>query len=89
MCRLLGYCSRRSTSVAGLLTEEGLQDFTALSAFHADGWGMAWYGGDGPRARRGPGHPEHLGVLARPGATVPGPAVSCPVLTGRAGGGLP
>jgi predicted glutamine amidotransferase len=38
--------------VAGLLTEEGLRDFTALSAFHADGWGMGWYNTDGPRARK-------------------------------------
>jgi predicted glutamine amidotransferase len=52
MCRLLGYCSRHSASVAGLLTEEGLHDFTALSAFHADGWGMAWYGAGGPQVRK-------------------------------------
>jgi predicted glutamine amidotransferase len=52
MCRLLGYCSRGSTSVAGLLTEEGLRDFTALSAFHADGWGMGWYSADGPQVRK-------------------------------------
>lgn len=52
MCRLLGYCSRRSASVAGLLTGEGLRAFTALSAFHADGWGMAWYNADGPEVRK-------------------------------------
>jgi predicted glutamine amidotransferase len=52
MCRLLGYCSRASASVAGLLTEEGLRAFTALSAFHSDGWGMAWYDGDGPHIRK-------------------------------------
>jgi predicted glutamine amidotransferase len=52
MCRLLGYCSRASASVAGLLTEEGLGAFTALSAFHSDGWGMAWYDGDGPHIRK-------------------------------------
>ena len=43
MCRLLGYCSRGRASAASLLTEQGLRDFTALSAFHGDGWGMAWY----------------------------------------------
>jgi len=52
MCRLLGYCSRGSTSVASLLTEEGLHDFTALSAFHADGWGMAWYNTGEPQVRK-------------------------------------
>jgi predicted glutamine amidotransferase len=52
MCRLLGYCSRRSASVAGLLTGEGLRDFTAMSAFHADGWGMAWYDTAEPRVRK-------------------------------------
>ena len=42
MCRLLGYCARQPASLAGLIGEEGLRDFTALSAFHGDGWGMAW-----------------------------------------------
>jgi predicted glutamine amidotransferase len=54
MCRLLGYCSRGSASVAGLLTEEGLGAFTALSAYHCDGWGMAWYDSDGPQVRKSP-----------------------------------
>ena len=54
MCRLLGYCARDSASVAGLLTEEGLGAFTALSAYHCDGWGMAWYEGDGPQVRKSP-----------------------------------
>lgn len=52
MCRLFGYCSRGSASAAGLLTEQGLRDFTALSAFHSDGWGMAWYAADGPEIRK-------------------------------------
>jgi len=52
MCRLFGYCSRGSASAASLLTEQGLQDFTALSAFHSDGWGMAWYTADGPEIRK-------------------------------------
>ena len=54
MCRLLGYCSRGSASVAGLLTEEGLGAFTALSHFHCDGWGMAWYDADRPQVRKSP-----------------------------------
>jgi predicted glutamine amidotransferase len=70
MCRLLCYCSRRSTSVAGLLTEEGLREFTALSAFHADGWGMAWYNSAGPRVRkstlRAAEEPDYGRLAARP-----------------------
>ena len=54
MCRLLGYCSRDSASVAGLLTREGLGAFTALSHFHCDGWGMAWYDADGSQVRKSP-----------------------------------
>lgn len=45
MCRLLGYCTRDTTSVAGLLGERGLGDFTQLSEYHRHGWGMAWYQG--------------------------------------------
>jgi predicted glutamine amidotransferase len=42
VCRLLGYCAARPASLAEIVGEEGLRDFTALSAFHRDGWGMAW-----------------------------------------------
>jgi len=70
MCRLLGYCSRGSSSVAGLLTEEGLRAFTELSAFHGDGWGMAWYNSDGPQvqksARRALEEPDYARLAARP-----------------------
>jgi predicted glutamine amidotransferase len=63
MCRLLGYCSLGSAPVASLLTEEGLRGFTALSAFHGDGWGMAWYNTDGPHVqksvRRAEGEPDY------------------------------
>jgi predicted glutamine amidotransferase len=63
VCRLLGYCSLGSAPIASLLTEEGLRDFTALSAFHGDGWGMAWYDTDGPHvqksARRAEGEPDY------------------------------
>jgi predicted glutamine amidotransferase len=45
MCRLLGYCSQGSASVADVLGEAGLADFTQLSAYHSHGWGMAWYDG--------------------------------------------
>jgi predicted glutamine amidotransferase len=47
MCRLLGYCARDHASLADLMGEASLSDFSALSAFHRDGWGMAWY--DGPQ----------------------------------------
>jgi predicted glutamine amidotransferase len=43
MCRLLGYCAADRVSLAELLGKEGLAEFTALSAIHRDGWGMAWY----------------------------------------------
>jgi predicted glutamine amidotransferase len=49
MCRLLGYCSQGKVPVASLIGEDGLREFTALSAFHADGWGMGWYDGGEPR----------------------------------------
>ncbi len=70
MCRLLGYCSRDSASVAGLLTQEGLGAFTALSHFHCDGWGMAWYDADGPQVRKSPRRaaeePEYARLAERP-----------------------
>jgi predicted glutamine amidotransferase len=45
MCRLLGYCSRDQASVVELIGEPGLDAFTSLSRWHADGWGMAAYDG--------------------------------------------
>ena len=70
MCRLLGYCSRGSASVAGLLSGEGLRAFTALSDFHSDGWGMAWYDADGLRlrksARRAAEEPDYARLARRP-----------------------
>ncbi|HET7245386.1 MAG TPA: class II glutamine amidotransferase [Streptosporangiaceae bacterium] len=69
MCRLLGYCSRGSASVAGLLTPEGLGEFTALSAYHCDGWGMAWYDGDRPHvhksALRAEAEPDYAHMAGR------------------------
>jgi predicted glutamine amidotransferase len=43
MCRLLGYCTRDAAPLAGIMGEDGLREFTELSRFHGDGWGMAWY----------------------------------------------
>jgi predicted glutamine amidotransferase len=45
MCRLLGYCARANVSLAQIVGDGGLHDFTGLSAFHRHGWGMAWYEG--------------------------------------------
>jgi predicted glutamine amidotransferase len=43
MCRLLGYCTRTDASLAELMGEQGLNEFTKMSEFHGDGWGVAWY----------------------------------------------
>ncbi|HEY5990703.1 MAG TPA: class II glutamine amidotransferase [Streptosporangiaceae bacterium] len=52
MCRLLAYCARERVSVADLIGEDGFRDFTALSAFHSDGWGVAWYDAGRVRTRK-------------------------------------
>lgn len=41
MCRLLGYATRTPASLAELLGERDLADFTELSCKHGDGWGVA------------------------------------------------
>jgi len=42
---MLGYGARDHASLAEILGERGLHDFTALSRFHGHGWGLAWYDG--------------------------------------------
>ncbi|HEX4656623.1 MAG TPA: class II glutamine amidotransferase [Streptosporangiaceae bacterium] len=42
---MLGYCARDRASLAEVTGERGLRDFTRLSQFHGDGWGMAAYDG--------------------------------------------
>ncbi|MFC5731624.1 MULTISPECIES: class II glutamine amidotransferase [Nocardioides] len=42
MCRLLGFVAHRPTSVLEVLGKEHFDAFTALTAVHGDGWGMAW-----------------------------------------------
>jgi predicted glutamine amidotransferase len=42
MCRLLGYVARHPTSVLEVLGQQHFEAFTALTAVHGDGWGMAW-----------------------------------------------
>jgi predicted glutamine amidotransferase len=52
MCRILGYCARDHVSVTELIGAPGLTAFTALSAWHRDGWGMAAQNGDGLRVTK-------------------------------------
>lgn len=71
MCRLLGYCARDEVAVADLIGEEGLGALIALSALHADGWGMAWYEGScrEPVIRKSPlraDEPEFEKLARRP-----------------------
>jgi predicted glutamine amidotransferase len=42
VCRLLGYVALSPTSVIEVLGQEDFDAFTALTAVHGDGWGMAW-----------------------------------------------
>jgi len=46
VCRLLGYVAEEPVSMVDVLGEDGFERFTALTAVHADGWGMAWQGED-------------------------------------------
>lgn len=52
MCRLLGYVSDRPTSLVEVLGRADFEAFTALTEFHDDGWGTAWYDADDGRLRR-------------------------------------
>jgi predicted glutamine amidotransferase len=52
MCRILGYCARDDVSVSELVGGAGLTAFTALAAWHRDGWGMAAQDGDGLRVSK-------------------------------------
>jgi predicted glutamine amidotransferase len=45
MCRLLGWAASTPRTLADLLGEEDLAEFTSLSRKHADGWGVAWSSG--------------------------------------------
>src|SRR5699024_7826524 len=47
VCRLLGYVADRPTSMVDVLGEDDFERFTALTAVHGDGWGMAWLDDDG------------------------------------------
>jgi predicted glutamine amidotransferase len=47
MCRLLGWVSDEPRALVELLSDAELAEFTELSRHHADGWGIAWYDGNG------------------------------------------
>jgi len=46
MCRLLAFASIALTTPEELVGDD-LKSFVSLSQEHGDGWGMAWYDGDG------------------------------------------
>jgi predicted glutamine amidotransferase len=46
MCRLLAFASMAPTTPEELVGDD-LKSFMSLSEEHGDGWGMAWYDGDG------------------------------------------
>jgi len=54
MCRLLGWAAHTPRTLADLLGEEDLAEFTALSRKHGDGWGVAWHTGAGLQLRKTP-----------------------------------
>jgi predicted glutamine amidotransferase len=54
MCRLLGWAAHTPRTLADLLGEEDLAEFTALSRKHGDGWGVAWHTGEGLQLRKTP-----------------------------------
>ena len=54
MCRLLGYVTRTPTTLADLLGEAELFEFTELSCKHGDGWGFAWAADRGVEVAKAP-----------------------------------
>jgi predicted glutamine amidotransferase len=54
MCRLLGYCTQANASLAEIMGEPGLREFTRLSEFHGDGWGVAWHDGQQVQVEKSP-----------------------------------
>jgi predicted glutamine amidotransferase len=54
MCRLLGWASRQPTTLADLLGEQELDEFTALSTKHRDGWGFARATASGVKVHKRP-----------------------------------
>jgi predicted glutamine amidotransferase len=54
MCRLLGWAATAPTTLAELLGDEDLDDFTSLSRKHGDGWGAAWCAEEDIAVRKSP-----------------------------------
>lgn len=54
MCRLLGWASRTPVTLADLLGEIELDEFTELSCKHGDGWGVARATGGGVEVEKAP-----------------------------------
>jgi predicted glutamine amidotransferase len=65
MCRLLGYVTRTPTTLADLLGEKELDEFTELSCKHADGWGMAWATENGVEVTKSPDAARSSPLFAR------------------------
>ena len=87
MCRLLGYVHDQPVSVEDLLGPQGLEDFTALTRVHGDGWGMAWRAGGETHVLSAPGSAD---VSAEYAAAVRRPLGAAGILHLRwATGGLP
>jgi predicted glutamine amidotransferase len=54
MCRLLGYVAHAPITLASLLGEADLYEFTELSCKHGDGWGFAWASDTGVEVAKEP-----------------------------------
>ncbi len=52
MCRLLGWVSREPATAREVLGKESLAAFIGLARYHADGWGAALDGADGPAVEK-------------------------------------
>jgi predicted glutamine amidotransferase len=52
MCRLLGWVSREPATAREVLGDEAVAAFVRLARYHADGWGAALDGPDGPTVER-------------------------------------
>jgi predicted glutamine amidotransferase len=65
MCRLLGHVTRTPTTLAGLLGEADLFEFTELSCKHGDGWGFAWATDTGVEVAKAPDAARTSNAFAR------------------------
>lgn len=52
MCRLFGWVSREPVTAREVLGDESLAAFVRLARYHADGWGAALDGADGPAVEK-------------------------------------